>query len=53
MMIDFVLYPSGWEGFGNQLLEAFAAGLDSSKSTSSASVIVNLLLFVGQRLASL
>jgi glycosyltransferase involved in cell wall biosynthesis len=26
-MADFVLYPSGWEGFGNQLLEAFAAGL--------------------------
>ena len=24
---DFVLYPSGWEGFGNQLLEAIAAGL--------------------------
>ena len=24
---DFVLYPSSWEGFGNQLLEAFAAGL--------------------------
>ncbi len=24
---DFVLYPSGWEGFGNQLLEAVAAGL--------------------------
>lgn len=24
---DFVLYPSVWEGFGNQLLEAFAAGL--------------------------
>ncbi|MFC2069448.1 hypothetical protein ACFLTP_10675 [Chloroflexota bacterium] len=24
---DFVLYPTGWEGFGNQLLEAFAAGL--------------------------
>ena len=26
-MGDFVLYPTGWEGFGNQLLEAFAAGL--------------------------
>jgi glycosyltransferase involved in cell wall biosynthesis len=26
-MADFVLYPSGWEGFGNQLLEALAAGL--------------------------
>jgi glycosyltransferase involved in cell wall biosynthesis len=26
-MADVVLYPSGWEGFGNQLLEAFAAGL--------------------------
>ncbi len=24
---DFVLYPTGWEGFGNQLLEAFAAGV--------------------------
>ena len=24
---DCVLYPTGWEGFGNQLLEAFAAGL--------------------------
>lgn len=24
---DFVLYPTGWEGFGNQLLEAFASGL--------------------------
>jgi glycosyltransferase involved in cell wall biosynthesis len=24
---DFVLFPTGWEGFGNQLLEAFAAGL--------------------------
>jgi glycosyltransferase involved in cell wall biosynthesis len=24
---DFVLYPSRWEGFGNQLLEAFAGGL--------------------------
>ena len=24
---DFVLYPSSWEGFGNQLLEALAAGL--------------------------
>jgi glycosyltransferase involved in cell wall biosynthesis len=26
-MADFVLYPTGWEGFGNQLLEALAAGL--------------------------
>ena len=26
-MADFVLYPTGWEGFGNQLVEAFAAGL--------------------------
>ena len=26
-MADFVLYPSAWEGFGNQLLEAVAAGL--------------------------
>jgi glycosyltransferase involved in cell wall biosynthesis len=26
-MADFVLYPTGWEGFGNQLLEAFAAKL--------------------------
>ena len=26
-MADFVLYPTGWEGFGNQLLEAIAAGL--------------------------
>jgi glycosyltransferase involved in cell wall biosynthesis len=26
-MADFVLYPSGWEGFGNQLLEAMAARL--------------------------
>jgi len=26
-MADIVLYPSGWEGFGNQLLETFAAGL--------------------------
>ena len=24
---DFVLYPTGWEGFGNQLLESFAAEL--------------------------
>ncbi|HEY48645.1 MAG TPA: glycosyltransferase family 4 protein [Dehalococcoidia bacterium] len=24
---DFVLYPTGWEGFGNQLLEALAAEL--------------------------
>lgn len=23
-MADFVVYPTGWEGFGNQLLEAFA-----------------------------
>ncbi len=29
-MADFVLYPTGWEGFGNQLLEAFAAGLPVS-----------------------
>jgi glycosyltransferase involved in cell wall biosynthesis len=27
---DFVLYPTGWEGFGNQLLEAFAAGLPAA-----------------------
>ena len=26
-MADFVLYPTGWEGFGNQLLEAFASEL--------------------------
>jgi len=26
-MADFVLYPTGWEGFGNQLLEAFASQL--------------------------
>ena len=26
-MADFVLYPTGWEGFGNQLLEAFATQL--------------------------
>jgi len=26
-MADFVLHPTGWEGFGNQLLEAFASGL--------------------------
>jgi mannosylglucosylglycerate synthase len=26
-MADFVLYPTRWEGFGNQLLEAFAAEL--------------------------
>ncbi|MFC1848263.1 glycosyltransferase [Chloroflexota bacterium] len=26
-MADLVLYPTGWEGFGNQLLEAFAAEL--------------------------
>lgn len=24
---DFILYPTGWEGFGNQLIEAFAAEL--------------------------
>ena len=29
-MADFVLYPSGWEGFGNQLLETFAAGLPAA-----------------------
>jgi glycosyltransferase involved in cell wall biosynthesis len=29
-MADFVLYPTGWEGFGNQLLEAFAAGLPTT-----------------------
>lgn len=29
-MADFVLYPTGWEGFGNQLLEAFAAGLPAA-----------------------
>lgn len=29
-MADFVLYPTGWEGFGNQLLEAFAAGLPAT-----------------------
>lgn len=27
---DFILYPTGWEGFGNQLLEAFAAGLPTT-----------------------
>jgi len=27
---DFVLFPSGWEGFGNQLLEAFTAGLPTA-----------------------
>jgi glycosyltransferase involved in cell wall biosynthesis len=27
---DFILYPTGWEGFGNQLLEAFAAGLPAA-----------------------
>ncbi len=26
-MADMVVYPTGWEGFGNQLIEAFAAGL--------------------------
>ena len=26
-MADFVLYTTRWEGFGNQILEAFAAGL--------------------------
>lgn len=26
-MADFVLYPTDWEGFGNQLLEAFAAAV--------------------------
>ena len=26
-LADFVLYPTGWEGFGNQLLETIAAGL--------------------------
>ena len=29
-MADFVLYPSAWEGFGNQLLEAFAVGLPAA-----------------------
>ena len=29
-MADFVLYPTGWEGFGNQLLEAFAAELPAA-----------------------
>ncbi len=29
-MADFVLYPTGWEGFGNQLLESFAAGLPAA-----------------------
>ena len=29
-MADFILYPTGWEGFGNQLLEAFAAGLPAA-----------------------
>ena len=24
---DFVIYPTRWEGFGNQLIEAFAARL--------------------------
>jgi glycosyltransferase involved in cell wall biosynthesis len=27
---DFILYPTGWEGFGNQLLEAFAAELPAA-----------------------
>ncbi len=27
---DFVLYPTGWEGFGNQLLEAMAAELPAA-----------------------
>lgn len=27
VLADFVLYPTGWEGFGNQLLEAFASEL--------------------------
>jgi hypothetical protein len=27
---DLVLYPTGWEGFGNQLLEAFAARLPAA-----------------------
>lgn len=26
-MADFVLYPTGWEGFGNQILETFGARL--------------------------
>ena len=26
-MADLVIYPTRWEGFGNQLIEAFAAGL--------------------------
>lgn len=26
-MADFVLYPTRWEGFGNQILEAFGVGL--------------------------
>ncbi len=29
-MADFVLYPTGWEGFGNQLLEAIAAELPAA-----------------------
>jgi len=29
-MADFVLYPTGWEGFGNQLLEAMAAKLPAA-----------------------
>jgi glycosyltransferase involved in cell wall biosynthesis len=29
-MADFILYPTGWEGFGNQLLEAFAADLPAT-----------------------
>ena len=29
-MADFVLYPTGWEGFGNQLLEAIVAELPAA-----------------------
>lgn len=29
-LADFVLYPTGWEGFGNQLLEAMAAELPAA-----------------------
>jgi glycosyltransferase involved in cell wall biosynthesis len=29
-MADFVLYPTGWEGFGNQLLEAMAVKLPAA-----------------------
>jgi glycosyltransferase involved in cell wall biosynthesis len=29
-MADFVIYPTGWEGFGNQLLETFASGLPAA-----------------------